>query len=116
MLAPDDLAGSRAHVKGLGKVGILTDGEVAQLLDTLDLVEEAVSYTHLAGLLLAAQLVTPAAKEIAAAALEAGLLVNPVRPDAIRVAPPLLVREGEIDAALAILATVMAPVPTGREA
>ena len=43
VLAPDDLAGSRAHVKGLGKVGILTDGEVAQLLDTLDLVEEEVA-------------------------------------------------------------------------
>jgi argininosuccinate lyase len=40
VLAPDDLAGSRAHVKGLGKVGILTDGEVTELLDTLDLVEE----------------------------------------------------------------------------
>ena len=40
VLAPDDLVGSRAHVKGLGKVGILTDSEVSQLLDTLDLVEE----------------------------------------------------------------------------
>jgi argininosuccinate lyase len=40
VLGPDDLAGSRAHVKGLGKVGILTDAEVTQLLDTLDLVEE----------------------------------------------------------------------------
>ena len=40
VLAPDDLVGSRAHVKGLGKVGILTDSEVTQLLDTLDLVEE----------------------------------------------------------------------------
>jgi acetylornithine/N-succinyldiaminopimelate aminotransferase len=82
-----------------------------------------------AGLLLAAQLDAPTAKEIAAAALEAGLLVNPVRPDAIRVAPPLLVSDGEIDAALAILGTVMggvmggapggpapAPAPTGREA
>jgi len=64
-----------------------------------------------AGLLLAAQLVTPTAKEIAAAALEAGLLVNPVRPDAIRVAPPLLVSDGEIDAALAIMGGVM----IGRE-
>jgi acetylornithine aminotransferase len=36
------------------------------------------------------------------------LLVNPVRPDAIRVAPPLLVRDQEIDAALEILARVMA--------
>jgi len=61
-----------------------------------------------AGLLLAAQLTTPTAKEIASAALDAGLLVNPVRPDAIRVAPPLLVRDEEIDAALEILARVMA--------
>jgi argininosuccinate lyase len=40
VLALDDLDGSRAHVKGLGKAGILTDSEVTQLLDTLDLVEE----------------------------------------------------------------------------
>jgi predicted acetylornithine/succinylornithine family transaminase len=60
-----------------------------------------------AGLLLAAQLVAPKAKEIAAAALDAGLLVNPVRPDAIRVAPPLLVSDHEIDAALEILAGVI---------
>jgi acetylornithine/succinyldiaminopimelate/putrescine aminotransferase len=66
-----------------------------------------------AGLLLAAQLAAPTAKEIAAAALEAGLLVNPVRPDAIRVAPPLLVSDGEIEGALGILARVMAGIGTG---
>jgi predicted acetylornithine/succinylornithine family transaminase len=60
-----------------------------------------------AGLLLAAQLASPRAKEITAAALEAGLLVNPVRPDAIRVAPPLLVSDAEIDAAVGILGKVM---------
>jgi argininosuccinate lyase len=36
VLAPDDLAGSRAHVKGLSKAGILTGEEVAQLLEALD--------------------------------------------------------------------------------
>jgi acetylornithine aminotransferase len=56
-----------------------------------------------AGLLLAAQLEAPVAKEAAAWALAHGLLVNPVRPDAIRVAPPLLVRDDEIDTALGIL-------------
>jgi argininosuccinate lyase len=40
VLAFDDLVGSRAHVKGLGKAGILTDGEVTTLVETLDLVEE----------------------------------------------------------------------------
>ena len=39
-LALDDVAGSRAHVKGLGKAGILSDSEVATLVETLDLVEE----------------------------------------------------------------------------
>ncbi len=40
VLASDDLAGSRAHVKGLGKAGILTDNEVVALIDALDMVEE----------------------------------------------------------------------------
>ena len=38
-LAFDDLAGSRAHVKGLGKAGILSAEEVTTLLETLGLVE-----------------------------------------------------------------------------
>jgi argininosuccinate lyase len=40
VLAADDLAGSRAHVKGLGKAGILSDSEVIELIDALDMVEE----------------------------------------------------------------------------
>jgi acetylornithine/N-succinyldiaminopimelate aminotransferase len=56
-----------------------------------------------AGLLLAAQLDTPTAKEVSTAALARGLLVNAVRPDAIRVAPPLLVSDDEITQALDIL-------------
>ncbi|HEX3793179.1 MAG TPA: acetylornithine transaminase [Acidimicrobiales bacterium] len=63
-----------------------------------------------AGLLLAAQLDRAVAKEISAGALAQGLLVNAVRPDAVRVAPPLLVTEDEVDAALAILADVMSAV------
>jgi len=39
-LAIDDVAGSRAHVKGLGKAGILSDSEVAALVDALDIAEE----------------------------------------------------------------------------
>jgi argininosuccinate lyase len=39
-LAQDDLAGSRAHVKGLGKAGILTDDEMATLLGALERVGE----------------------------------------------------------------------------
>jgi argininosuccinate lyase len=38
-LAPDDLAGSRAHVRGLGRAGVLDDDEVVAVLDALDQVE-----------------------------------------------------------------------------
>jgi acetylornithine aminotransferase len=66
-----------------------------------------------AGLLLAAQLSKPVAKEAAAGALAQGLLVNAVKLDAIRVAPPLLVSPGEIDEALAILSRVLHDIETG---
>src|SRR6185369_15111958 len=39
-LAPDDLAGSKAHVKGLGRAGILSAEEVAALLTALDTVAD----------------------------------------------------------------------------
>jgi argininosuccinate lyase len=38
-LAVDDIAGSRAHVRGLGRVGLLADDEVASILAALDTVE-----------------------------------------------------------------------------
>jgi predicted acetylornithine/succinylornithine family transaminase len=63
-----------------------------------------------AGLLLAARLGAPVAKEAAAHALEHGLLVNAVLPDAIRVAPPLLVSPEEIETALTILEAALAAV------
>ncbi len=61
-----------------------------------------------AGLLLAAQLAAPVAKEVAARALADGLLVNAVRPDAVRVAPPLLVRDEELEEALRVLGDALA--------
>jgi argininosuccinate lyase len=39
-LAPDDLAGSRAHVAGLARAGILTDDEANAVLTALDQVED----------------------------------------------------------------------------
>ena len=60
-----------------------------------------------AGLLLAARLDSDRAKEVAARALAEGLLVNAVRPDTIRVAPPLLVSDAEIDQALGVLRRVV---------
>jgi predicted acetylornithine/succinylornithine family transaminase len=59
------------------------------------------------GLLLAAELTDRAARDVAAAALDAGLVVNAVTPSAIRVAPSLLVTDDEIDEALAVLAGIL---------
>ncbi|MGH9178490.1 MAG: acetylornithine transaminase [Acidimicrobiales bacterium] len=60
------------------------------------------------GLLLAAQLeAAGTAGKVAARALEAGLVVNPVTDAALRLEPPLLVQDEEIDEALSILAGVL---------
>jgi acetylornithine/N-succinyldiaminopimelate aminotransferase len=69
-----------------------------------------------AGLLLAAQLATPVAKEASALALEQGLLVNAVGSDSVRVAPPLLVSDDEVDEALAILGVVLGELAGGTAA
>ena len=78
----------------------------ARLADGLRALPGVVSVRG-AGLLLAAQLETPVAKDAAAAALARGLLVNAVRPDAVRMAPPLLVSDADIDTALTILRDIL---------
>jgi acetylornithine/succinyldiaminopimelate/putrescine aminotransferase len=61
------------------------------------------------GLLVAAELADGLdAKDIADRCLERGLILNAVTPTALRLAPPLLVNDDEIDEAVAILATVLA--------
>lgn len=59
------------------------------------------------GLLVAAQLNEPRAAEVTGRALAAGLVVNAVTPDALRLAPSLLVTEEEIDEAVDILGRVL---------
>jgi predicted acetylornithine/succinylornithine family transaminase len=60
------------------------------------------------GLLVAAELVAGTdAKAVAAACLDAGLVLNAVTASALRFAPPLTVSDDEIDAAVAILAKVL---------
>ncbi len=67
------------------------------------------------GLLLAAQLEPGGdAKSVAAAALDAGLVVNAVSPTAVRLAPSLLVQDEELDEAVSILSGVMG-TGTGQE-
>ncbi len=59
------------------------------------------------GLLMAIEFSTPVAAEVVSACNEAGLLLNPVRPNAIRFMPPLTVSRGEIDEAIDKLDAVL---------
>jgi acetylornithine/succinyldiaminopimelate/putrescine aminotransferase len=59
------------------------------------------------GLLIAVELDAGNAADVAARALDAGLVVNPVTPSALRLAPSLLVSDDEIDEGVNILAKVL---------
>jgi acetylornithine/N-succinyldiaminopimelate aminotransferase len=60
------------------------------------------------GLLVAVEFDGPRARAVAERALERGLLINDVTPAAIRLAPPLVISDDDIDEALSILAAVAA--------
>jgi acetylornithine aminotransferase len=62
------------------------------------------------GLWRALVLTRPVAAQVEAAARDAGVLVNAVQPDAVRIAPPLVLSAAEADAAVAALATAVAAV------
>jgi acetylornithine/N-succinyldiaminopimelate aminotransferase len=68
------------------------------------------------GLWLAAVLAQDAAVDVEAAARRAGYLVNAVQPDAIRLAPPLIIGPGEIADFLGALPGIFNDVAAGRSA
>lgn len=59
-----------------------------------------------AGLLLAVQLTQPVATQVAAFALEEGFIVNPVAPDAIRLAPPLVLTRDQAQSVIALFTSL----------
>ena len=63
-----------------------------------------------AGLLLGVVLTAPAAGTLAKALHGKGFLTNPVQPDVLRLAPPLILRAEQADAFLAALAAALADV------
>jgi acetylornithine aminotransferase len=69
-----------------------------------------VAGTRGSGLWRAVQLTQDAATRVEASARERGLLVNAVKPDALRLAPPLIVSEDEVDKAVSLLAAALEDV------
>jgi acetylornithine/N-succinyldiaminopimelate aminotransferase len=63
-----------------------------------------------AGLLLGIVLTQPVASALAAELRDAGFLVNPIQPGAIRLAPPLILTSEQADAFVAALPAVLAKV------
>jgi acetylornithine aminotransferase len=59
------------------------------------------------GLLLGLQLAEPIAAVAAKAALEAGFIVNPVAPDVLRLAPPLILSAAQVDEFLSALPAIL---------
>jgi acetylornithine/N-succinyldiaminopimelate aminotransferase len=94
----DDLL---AHVRDVGE-------HLGKSLDTL--AGPGVSGVRGAGLWRGLGLTGPAAGAVEAAARAHGLLVNAVRPDTVRLAPPLVVTHQEVDEAVGILAAALAEV------
>jgi acetylornithine/N-succinyldiaminopimelate aminotransferase len=68
------------------------------------------------GLWLAAVLAAPLASQVEAAAREAGYLVNAVAPDAVRLAPPLILEPAQAAAFLAALPAILDVVPVTEAA
>ncbi|SBT40151.1 acetylornithine transaminase [Micromonospora narathiwatensis] len=68
-----------------------------------------------AGLLLGVVLAEPVSGVVANALREAGFLVNPVQPDVLRLAPPLILTPTQADAFLSALPTTLPTADIGRK-
>ncbi|NJQ07542.1 acetylornithine transaminase [Streptomyces lonarensis] len=90
--------GLLAHVRETGERLRSAVGKLAHPL---------VHHVRGAGLLLGIVLTEPVAPRVQQAAQDAGFLVNAVAPDVIRLAPPLIVGESEVDALVGALPRVL---------
>lgn len=75
----------------------------ARLLDRLTAIAPSGARTRGLGLMAAVELAIPMARDVAAAALELGVLVNDVTPTVVRLTPPLVISDEEIDEGLIAL-------------
>lgn len=88
---------------------VAADGKyLEQRLHSMEDRLEIVSGARGKGLLQAVVLTRDVADEVVRRCLERGLIVNNVRPDAVRICPPLIVSREELDEGLAILESVLA--------
>jgi acetylornithine aminotransferase len=90
-----------------GLLGHAAEMGAALAEGTLGLGHPRISGVRGRGLLLAIALTEPVAASLTALAREAGFLVNAPTPDAIRLAPPLILGQAEVDSFLAALPALL---------
>jgi acetylornithine aminotransferase len=105
----DTIAADGLLAAATGRGSRITDGVLA-------LGHPLVDHVRGAGLLVGVVLTAPVAAQVATAAKEHGFLVNAVAPDVVRLAPPLVVTDEDIDALLAALPAILDSVPAGGPA
>ncbi|MEU5694421.1 acetylornithine transaminase [Actinosynnema sp. NPDC020468] len=88
------------HVAAVGK-------EIAAGVEALN--HPLVSGVRGAGLLIGVTLREPVSARVAAAAQRAGYLINPIQPDVIRLAPPLVLEEADAQRLIADLPSCLEP-------
>ncbi|MGV9411364.1 acetylornithine transaminase [Nocardia sp. NPDC003693] len=101
-----DEEGLLAHVETVGK--ILVDG-----IDALD--HPLVDHVRGAGLLIGIQLTADISAQVDEAARESGYLLNPAKPNVIRLAPPLVLTETQADNFLSDLPGILDAAQTKAE-
>lgn len=106
-LAVLDTLGADGTLQRVARTGALLRDGIAALDHPL------VDHIRGAGLLLGIVLSEPLAPKVQHAAQEAGLLVNAVAPDVVRLAPPLIITEDEAETFLRALPGVLDAVADG---
>ena len=105
---PVPCAAALAVLDVIEREGLVANSEkmgerlVAGLREAFD-ATPAVTEVRGLGLLVAVQLAADRSRDVVDAARERGLLVNNVRPDTVRLSPPLTVGEAEVDRAIVLL-------------
>jgi predicted acetylornithine/succinylornithine family transaminase len=112
---PVPCAAALAVLDVIEREGLVANSErmgerlVASLREALE-GNPAVTEVRGLGLLVAVELAGDWASDVVNAARERGLLVNNVRPDTVRLSPPLTVSEADADRAVSVLAGVLGEV------
>jgi acetylornithine/N-succinyldiaminopimelate aminotransferase len=94
---------SEGLVENARKLGQQFQSELASMAEKFELVKEVRGK----GLLLALELQKEVARDLVTEALEAGLLVNELGPNRIRLSPPLIVEQEHCDRAVELLSGVI---------